>query len=151
SSGSPDVLNVNEPCMPSGLPMLELRNVISSAEHIRVNMPEISPFGMSFFGSADSSAASGSCSIARNSHTANGSVASTPLKPNGNQEPPPSGSSIFAPSWPTPMFSAQQSKATAEMALTQNTARMSIAAMVTMTDTRNDSSTPNKLRMRKTM
>src|SRR4051812_13490483 len=46
---------------------------------------------MSFFGSADSSAARGSCSIARNNHTANGSVARMPFMPNGNQEPPPFG------------------------------------------------------------
>src|SRR5690349_12552984 len=150
SSGSPDVDSVKAPCMPSALPMLEFRKVISSAEIISVSIPEIRPLGMSFFGSADSSAASGSCSMARNSQTANGSVASTPFQPNGNQEPPPFSSSTLAPSAPTPTLSAQRSKSTCGIALTQNTARMSSAATVTMTDTRKESSTPNKLRSRNT-
>jgi len=42
---------------------------------ISVNMPYMMPFGMSRFGSVDSSAASGSCSMARNSHTAKGMAA----------------------------------------------------------------------------
>src|SRR6476659_9373486 len=105
SSGSPDLASVNDPCMPSGLPMLEFRNVISNAEHMSVSMPRMSPLGMSFFGSADSSAASGNCSIARNSHTANGSVASTPFQPNGNQDPPPLASSTGVPSSATPTLS----------------------------------------------
>ena len=112
SSGSPEVASENAPCiLPSSIePTLEFRKVMSSAETISVNMPRIRPLGMSFFGSADSSAASGNCSMARNSQTANGSVMSTPLKPSGNQEPPPSGNSTFAPSAPMPMFNAQRSK-----------------------------------------
>src|SRR5688572_21732203 len=113
-------------------------------------MPAMRPLGMSFLGSADSSAASGNCSMARNNHTANGRVASTPFQPNGNQEPPPSASSIALPSGPTPMLSAQRSKSTDGSALTQNTARMASAATVTITETRNDSSTPYKLSSRKT-
>src|SRR5687767_5571398 len=153
SSGSPEVASENAPCIlpSSSEPTLEFRKVMSSAETISVNMPRIRPFGMSFFGSADSSAASGSCSMARNSQTANGSVASTPFQPNGNQEPPPSANSSLAPSAPTPMFSAQRSKSTDGIALTQYTARISSAATVTSTETRNDNSTPNRLSSRKTM
>ena len=91
SSGSPLVASENEPCILSAAPTLEFRNVMSSAEIISVNMPRMSPLGMSFFGSADSSAASGNCSMARNSHTANGNDSSTPFNPNGNHGPPPSG------------------------------------------------------------
>ena len=47
---------------------------IMKAETISVNMPRMMPFGMSRLGSTDSSAASGNCSIARNSQTAKGSV-----------------------------------------------------------------------------
>ena len=153
SSGSPDADSVNAPCiLPSSVePTLEFRKVMSSADTMSVNMPRISPLGMSFLGSADSSAASGNCSMARNSHTANGSVISTPLTPNGNHEPPPSGNSTFAPSAPTPMFSAQRSKSIDGIALTQYTARIASAATVTSTDTRNDNSTPNRLSSRNTM
>src|SRR5882672_2706371 len=70
-------------------PTPAFRKQISVADNISVAMP--------FLGSADSSAASGSCSIARNSQTANGSVASTPFQPNGNHDPPHSGSSTAAP------------------------------------------------------
>src|SRR5688572_24602472 len=150
SSGSADVDRENEPCMPSALPMLEFRYVISSADTMSVSMPAMRPLGMSFLGSADSSAASGNCSMARNSHTANGSDASTPFQPNGNHSPPPSGSSTALPSGPTPMFSAQRSKSADGNALTQNTARIASAATVTSTETRNESSTPNKLRSRNT-
>src|SRR5690349_15271868 len=151
SSGSPEVASENEPCMPSALPMLEFRNVISSADTMSVNMPATRPFGMSFLGSADSSAASGNCSMARNNHTANGSVASTPFHPNGNQEPPPSASSTALPSSPTPTLSAQWLKSIEGIALTQNTARISSAATVTITDTRNESSTPSRFSSRNTM
>ena len=50
-----------------------------------------------------------------------------------------------------PMFSAQRSKSIDGIALTQNTARISSAATVTMTETRNDNSTPNRLSNRNTM
>src|SRR5688500_2259113 len=152
SSGSAELDSENAPCIfPSSVePTLEFRKVMSSADTMSVNMPRIRPLGMSFFGSADSSAANGNCSIARNSQTANGNVMSTPLNPSGNQDPPPSGNSIFEPSAAMPMFSAQRSKSIEGSALTQNTARISSAATVTNTDTRNDSSTPNRLRSRKT-
>ncbi len=55
-----------------------LSHTIIAADTISVNMPMRIPGGMSRFGSIDSSAASGNCSIARNSHTAKGSVARTP-------------------------------------------------------------------------
>jgi hypothetical protein len=42
-------------------------------------------------------------------------------------------------------------KSTAGIALTQNTARISSAATVTMTETRNESSTPNRFSSRNTM
>ena len=74
---------------------------------------------MSAFGSYDSSAASGNCSIARNSQTANGSAANAPLNPNGNHGPPPFGSSTFEPSGAAPMFSAQRSRSKCGSALTQ--------------------------------
>ena len=112
SSGSAEVASENEPCRRpcSGAPIEAFSSMIISAETISVNMPKIRPFGMSRFGSTDSSAASGSSSIARNSHTANGSAASTPLQPFGRNAPPPSGSSTSAPSGPTAMFSAQREK-----------------------------------------
>ena len=55
-----------------------LMNSTRKPSAISVNMPSMMPFGMSRFGSTDSSAASGNCSMARNSHTANGMAASTP-------------------------------------------------------------------------
>ena len=116
--------------------------MIISAETISVNMPKIRPFGMSRFGSTDSSAASGSSSIARNSHTANGSAASTPLQPFGRNAPPPSGSSTSAPSGPTAMLSAQRVKSAYGIALTQNTTSTASASSVTITEILNDSSTP---------
>ena len=126
----------------SGEPIDAFRNMIISAENISVNMPKISPFGMSFFGSTDSSAASGSSSIARNSHTANGSAASTPVHPNGRNAPLPFGSSTAVPSGPAAMFSAQREKSANGIALIQNTTSTASASTVTVTEILNDTSTP---------
>ena len=49
------------------------------------------------------------------------------------------------------MFSAQRSKSIDGIALTQYTARISSAATVTSTETRNDNSTPHRLSARNTM
>ena len=121
------------------------------AETISVSMPRMMPRGMSRLGSTDSSAASGSCSIARNSQTAKGSVASTPEKPNGNIEPLPSGSSIAAPSGPTPMFSAQREKSMFGIALIQKMTSTASDKSVTMRVTRNDSATPKTFSARNMM
>ena len=119
------------------------------AERISVEMPRMMPLGMSRLGSTDSSAASGNCSMARNSQTANGSVASTPEKPNGNHSPPPSGSSMAAPSGPTPMLSAQREKSMLGMALAQKNTRTASDNTVTTSVTLNDNSRPNTLSPRK--
>ena len=109
-------------------------------------MPSMMPFGMSRFGSADSSAASGNCSMARNSHTAKGSAASTPYMPNGRNGPWPSGSSTAAPSGSTPIFMAYLLKSNCKgSALTKKTIRIAMATSVTMTVTLNDNATPRTL------
>ena len=64
-----------------------LSSTIMKAETISVSMPRMMPLGMSRLGSTDSSAASGNCSMARNSQTAKGRVASTPV--NAEREPRP--------------------------------------------------------------
>src|SRR6185295_813172 len=144
SSGSAEVASENEPCRRpcSGAPIEALSSMIINAETISVNMPKIRPFGMSRFGSTDSSAASGNSSIARNSHTANGNAASTPFQPIGNKVPPPSGNSSNLPSGPTAMLSAQREKSAYGTALTQNTINTPSASNVTITEILNDSSTP---------
>src|SRR5688572_7334275 len=116
--------------------------MIISAETISVNMPKIRPFGMSRFGSTDSSAASGSSSIARNSHTANGIAASTPAKPIGRNGPLPSGSSTSLPSGPTATLRAQREKSAYGTALIQYTTSTPSASSVTITEILNDTSTP---------
>ena len=79
------------------------------------------PRGMSRLGSTDSSAASGSCSMARNSHTAKGSVASTPAKPNGKKRAVAFGQFDGLAVRTAPMFSAQRLKSMLGMALIQKT------------------------------
>src|SRR6186713_1367352 len=100
---------------------------------------------MSFLGSVDSSAASGNCSMARNSQTAKGKLASTPAAPSGNQPPPPSGNSASVPSGAVVMFNAQRPRSKYGIALTQYTASTASAPKVTITETLNDSSTPRRL------
>ena len=143
----------NAPCIlpSSSEPTLEFRKVMSSADTISVNMPRIRPLGMSFFGSADSSAASGNCSMARNSHTANGSVTSTPFTPNGNQEPPPSGSSTLRAigadaDVQRPAIEVDRRNRADPVHREDQRA----PPTVTSTETRNDSSTPNRLSSRNT-
>ena len=97
---------------------------------------------MSRLGSTDSSAASGSCSMARNSHTAKGRVARTPVKPNGNNGPLPSGSSRCRPG---AMFSAQRLKSMFGKALIQKTTSTASESSVTISVTRKDSATPKML------
>ncbi len=118
------------------------------AETISVTMPRMIPFGMSRFGSTDSSAASGSCSMARNSQTAKGSVARTPEKPNGKNEPPPSGSSTALPSGPTPMLSAKREKSILGMALIQKNTRTASEISVMTSVTLKESSSPKTLSAR---
>src|SRR5687768_13270343 len=107
-------------------------------------MPTNRPLGMSRFGSCDSSAASGSSSMARYSHTANGMAANTPDQPKGKKSPSPFGSSTILPSGPTPTFSAQREKSTCGSALTKNTASTARAINVTTTGTLKDSATPQQ-------
>ena len=102
---------------------------------------------MSRLGSTDSSAASGNCSIARNSQTAKGRVARTPEKPNGNIGPLPSA--IRLPSGA--MLSAQRLKSMFGMALIQKKTSTASDISVTMSVTRNDSATPKMLSARKMM
>jgi hypothetical protein len=109
-------------------------------------MPAMMPRGMSRRGSIDSSAASGSCSMARNSQTAKGIAASTPPRPSGRKGPWPSGST--AP--PAPTFMAQRAKSIFGRALTQKATRQASASSVTASVTLNDSSTPTMLRPTKT-
>ena len=92
---------------------------------------------MSRAGLTDSSVASGNCSMARNSQTAKGSVASRPEKPKGNSGPLPPGSS--AP--PGAMFNAQRWKPMFGMALIQK-ARTTSDRSVTTNVTLKESSRP---------
>src|SRR5688572_1307951 len=110
NSGQFDAPRAKAPCtFELGSPTPALRKEINAAEVMSVAIPAINPRGMSFLGSADSSAANGSCSIAKNNHTANGKVIKIPFQPSGNQEPPPSGSSTVAPvAGSTPTFSAHR-------------------------------------------
>ncbi len=134
SSGSPEVASLWAP-----MPATEgFSHRIMKAETMSVKMPARMPRGMSRLGSTDSSAASGSCSMARNSHTAKGRQASTPMKPLGRKGPLPSGSAL--PSAPT--FMAHLLKSMLDNALTQNTIRQASASNVTTNVTLNDSSTP---------
>ncbi|MCY1306893.1 hypothetical protein D9M70_567770 [compost metagenome] len=134
SSGSPDEPRAKEPT-----PLVAgFSQRIMKAETIRVNMPRMMPLGMSRWGSTDSSAASGSCSMARNSQTANGIAASTPPQPLGRKGPLPCSSSIFS----GPTFIAQRAKSRCGMALIQYTTRQARASRVTIRVTLNDSSTP---------
>ena len=101
SSGSPETPSLKAPGATDGL-----SHRIRPAETSRVTRPAMMPRGMSRLGSRDSSAASGSCSMARNSQTAKGRAAKAPFRPNGSSGPPPWGSSMAAPSGPAPMLRA---------------------------------------------
>ena len=102
------------------------------ADTTSVAMPSRMPFGMSRFGSTDSSAASGSCSMARNSQTAKGRVASTPVKPNGNQRPVAFRQLACRPG---AMFSAQRLKSMFGMALIQKITSTASESSVTISVT----------------
>ena len=65
----------------------ETARKLREADTMSVSMPRMIPRGMSRLGSTDSSAASGSCSIARKSHTANGIEAKAPGHPLGRNGP----------------------------------------------------------------
>ncbi len=97
------------------MPALGFSKTIIRAESTSVPKARRMPRGMSRRGSTDSSAASGTCSMARNSQTAKGRVARTPLKPKGKSGPLPPGR------WPPPaeMSRAKRAKSTRGIALTQ--------------------------------
>ena len=116
-----------------------------NAETISVIMPRMMPRGMSRLGSTDSSAASGSCSMARNSHTANGRLARMPVMPIGKSGPLPSGSSLPSGA----MLRAHRLKSMFGMALIQKITSTASDTSVMMSVTWNDSSTPKMLRPRK--
>ena len=117
-----------------------LNQTIMPAETMSVNMPSMMPFGMSRFGSIDSSAASGSCSIARNSHTAKGSAARTP---DAEREERPVAFRVTLPSGA--MLSAQALKSMCGNAMMQKKTRTASASSVTTSVTPNDSATPKML------
>src|SRR5438034_8353194 len=89
-SGNPDEPYRNDPPVSA-----ELKTSVRTAAISRVCMARTDPFGTSRRGSIDSSAASGTSSMARKNQIANGRDLKMPLMPKGNQEPPPFG--ISAP------------------------------------------------------
>ena len=89
SSGSPDSLNSLAPVIPG------FNNKTSAPVTTSVPIPRIPAFGISLAGSCASSAASGSSSIPKKNHIANGIAATIGQIPNGRKDELPASGAML--------------------------------------------------------
>src|SRR5436190_6245111 len=104
-------------------------------------MASVAPRGTSRRGSIDSSAASGTSSIARKNQIANGNDLKIPLTPNGSHEPPPPLTSPPVVDWwfqsekssfPEKIAAMKKKSSTAMDDTVMNTVNRIVASMPTM-------------------
>ena len=112
-----------------------------SAAISSVCMPQMDPLGTSRRGSMDSSAASGTSSIARKNQIAKGSDLKMPLIPNGSQSPPPPAISLpssamfvqrLKSSFPEKIAARMKNASTASESTVMVTVKRIVASIPTM-------------------
>ena len=136
-SGNPDVPYRNAP---PGSAVLKTR--VRTAAISSVCIASTEPLGTSRRGSIDSSAASGTSSIARKNQIANGSDLKIPLIPNGSHGPPPPGITVPALDW---LFHSEKSSFPEKIAARKKKSRTQIDSTVIVTVNRIVASIPMML------